>query len=176
MSLRALIQGALQYWAFHYASFFFPCVRIRIHLCLTFSVLYVSKADPRLNTKLSEDMVVHFRTEKNIVPDCVWLWQSSIGLFMPSSSKVGSLQMCSHCQSCIIEGLTVLKTSLLFFIRESVGTDSFFSYFSNTLDTGSWGFCMIACIEVSGYFSCWYRERKTVNTNKKQSSEMVLYI
>lgn len=44
--------------------FFFPCVRIRIHLCLTYSVLYISKADPRLNTKLSEDMVVHFRREQ----------------------------------------------------------------------------------------------------------------
>lgn len=35
---------------------------------------------------------------------------------------------------------------------------------------------MTACIEVSGYFSCRYRERKTVNRNTKQSSEMVLYI
>lgn len=35
---------------------------------------------------------------------------------------------------------------------------------------------MTACIEVSGYFSCRYRKRKTVNRNTKQSSEMVLYI
>lgn len=35
---------------------------------------------------------------------------------------------------------------------------------------------MTACIEVSEYFSCQYRERKIVNRNTKQSPKMVLYI
>lgn len=66
---------------------------------------------------------------KNTVPDRVCLWWSLISLFMPSSSKVRFWQMCRHCHSCIIEGLTVLKTSLLFLLGKLLAL----TVFSHTL-------------------------------------------
>lgn len=91
-----------------------------------------AKLIPELKLNFLKTWLAGTGENKNTVPDHVWLRGSLIGLFMPSSSKVGFLQMCHHCHSCIIEGLTVLKTSLLFLLGNLLAL----TVFSHTLQIG----------------------------------------
>lgn len=114
--------------------------------------------------------------DKNTVPGCAQLWLSLIGLFVPSSSKAGFLQLCTHCHCCIIEGLTVLKTSLLFLLVDLLAL----TVFSHTLQIG-W---MLAAENSAWQLALKYRGIFHVSTERgklsagiqSRFSEMVLYV
>lgn len=117
-----------------------------------------------------------YRKGQKCVSGCVRLWLSLIGLFVPSSSKAGFLQLCSPCHCCIIEGLTVLKTSLLFLLVDLLAL----TVFSHTLQIG-W---MLAAENSAWQFALKYQDIFHVSTERgklstgiqSRSSEMVLYV